>query len=148
RQRCGFAPVEEHEVRLVDIEREDKSGVDRTVLRHHKLRDEDLEPRNETDHAAAQHGRLEQRERDISKKLYAGRSIDPRGFVVVGRYVLQTGEEDHHKEADLLPDTHDHYGLWRQIDVGEPVAWLLTDRRKEKGVEEALPVKDQFPDYR
>src|SRR5215203_2278922 len=59
RHRRGFAAVEKDEGCLVDVERQDQSGVNRTTLSHNELGNEDLQSRDQADDCREQDGWLQ-----------------------------------------------------------------------------------------
>ncbi len=88
----------------------------------------------------------EQRQRDAPGDLPRAGAVDGGGLLQLVRDVLQSGQQQHDPEADVLPRQHHEDGEQHDVHVGQPELDQAAEaERLEHLVGEAARLQDQRP---
>ena len=143
--RC-LGLVEPCEALLVDVEQQHRAGVVRCPLGHDNDVVDQLDAVGQRDGGDEQQRRSQQREGDLLECCPAGGPVDPRRLVQLARNVLQSGEEEDHEIARLLPDVHERHGRFDALLVGQHVHRFHAEFDQELVEHAAVGHVDEHPD--
>src|SRR5690349_18597671 len=109
---------------------------------------EDLERTDDGDHQHEQGRGAQHRQGNAPEDLPGGGPVHAGGFVEVLRYPLQACEEDHHVEAEVLPDTDQDHNGHGPVGVTQPACNGHSDGMEPVSQEADVGVEQEAPYHR